>query len=133
MAFPMGKRCELRLAPYYSWSGTMEMTPTLLRSLEISDGLLFVVDDRLLDDASHCATVIERLQTLLDRVKKRTPILILNFCDENTEHVHNPQQALALLGMDEPTLARKVSLRNVPEMSDVGVAEGVEWLVEAMM
>ena len=47
--------------------------------------------------------------------------------------MHNPQQALALLGMDEPTLARKVSLRNVPEMSDVGVAEGVEWLVEAMM
>ncbi len=61
------------------------------------------------------------------------PVLILNFAaDESPAHVHDPRRVIQLLGFDPVTTKRVLSVRNVPESTDRGVAEGFEWLSEAM-
>ena len=130
MNFQVGKS-ELKLAPFYSWtqkklvvSGHMQLV------LETCNGLLFVVDDGAFRDATHQLTVCEQLKVLLAVARPKCVILVLNFCMQHDKHVHSPREMLDLMALGNGQ--RTVSVRNVPEFSDVGVAEGIEWLIEVM-
>jgi hypothetical protein len=131
VSFAVGKQQrKLMLAPFYSWQpGTLEVTPQLTSVCQDCAGVCFVVDDAVLakDESSELAAVRKMFHTLLE-LNPTVPVLILSFASSN--HLLDPRQAARQLGL--ASSKRVVSVRNVPESTDSGVAEGFEWLTEVM-
>lgn len=129
-----GRGRTLKLAPFYSWSGKLDVNAGLEEVCRACQGLCFVVDDQVLarEDGPELADVRNMLHTLLPLAEPTVPILILNFAAaEAPRHGSDPRRVLDVLGF-APETRRVVSVRNVPESTDTGVAEGIEWLVETM-
>jgi hypothetical protein len=60
-------------------------------------------------------------------------VLVLSFAAATqASHAHDPREVIRRLGFDPATAKRVLSVRNVPESTDHGVAEGFEWLTEVM-
>ncbi len=70
------------------------------------------------------------LQAVVALAPVSAPILVLSFAASDAPHTHDPRAAAMLLGLHE--MNKVVSVRNVPESTDYGVAEGFEWLTEMM-
>jgi hypothetical protein len=120
----------VRLAPFYSWTKEVKRTDTLAEVVSHSDGLTFVVDDGLIETVEEQQSMREVIAMVLEAARPTAPILVLSFAP-NDVHACDPRRVMALLGLDV-LLGRAVCVRNVPESTDSGVAEGFEWLTDVM-
>jgi hypothetical protein len=131
VAFHVGRK-TLKVAPFYSWSKTLELGPVLLEAMRACHGLVFVVDDKMLDVETERTEMAEMLNKILEVSAAMVPILVLNFCDAEGRHTHNPKTVISLLGFDIESTKRVISVRNVVEGTDQGVGEGFLWLSEVI-
>jgi|JI10StandDraft_1071094.scaffolds.fasta_scaffold2949916_1 hypothetical protein len=70
------------------------------------------------------------LAALLRLVAPSAPVLVLCFAPDASTSLLDPRTVAKRLGLTETE--RVVSVRNVPESTNTGVAEGFEWLAEVM-
>lgn len=121
---------EVRLAPFYSWEKEVKQNETLNGIIGQSDGITFVVDDAALDSPEEQVNMRRTIEMVLSVARAAAPVLVLSFAVENN-HTHDPRQAMHKLGLDQ-LRGRSICLRNVPESTDTGVAEGFAWLKQVM-
>lgn len=150
---------SVQVAPFYAWgSEGITLSNTLQRVVGRANGLVFVVDDSMLDNPEETERVAQLAQMVRSLVAKKdddnkkeeeatkknlflpslsssssssssVPILLLNFAPDGQKHIHDPRRVLQMMGLQEDAV---VNVRNVPESADFGVAEGFEWLTETM-
>ena len=88
---------------------------------------------QMLDIEEERQEMQDMLSKILEASAKMVPILVLNFCDHDRTHLHNPKEVIALLGFDVDSTDRTICVRNVQEGKDEGVGEGFVWLSEVMV
>lgn len=118
----------VRIAPFYSWNNKLEITPALAASVSKCTGLTFVVDDALLENEKEMSLVHDMIQGIVKIAPSDVPVLVFNFAE--SAHLKSPDSVLELLSSLPKD--RVMCVRNVPESTDSGVAEGFEWLTDAM-
>lgn len=122
---------QVRLAPFYSWDKEIRESAALAAAIESSDGLTFVVDDGVVETPTEQESMRRVIGMVLAAAKPHVPVLVLSFSAHQGHHC-NPRRVLQLLNLDA-MVDRPVCVRNVPESTDTGVAEGFDWLVQAIL